>query len=56
MNTMNAAQMGLKGEKLIDFGRTPKWDEYYKRAQNKKFRNKWEKVKKKSKKRIGSLL
>jgi hypothetical protein len=35
-----------KGDDFLSFyGHTPLWDSYYQTSQNKKFKNKWDKVK-----------
>jgi hypothetical protein len=44
LKDLNKIRMSLKANKIY-CGMTPLWDEYYVDAQNKKFKNKWEKVK-----------
>jgi hypothetical protein len=39
-NTLQATE-----DFLSCYGNTPLWDTYYAKAQNKKFKNKWDKVK-----------
>ncbi|HKL04048.1 MAG TPA: hypothetical protein VJ911_10240 [Cryomorphaceae bacterium] len=48
LKDLNKVRMSLKSNKIYG-GMTPLWDEYYVKAQNKKFKNKWEKVKRNSK-------
>ncbi len=45
LRELNKIRMSLKASKVYS-GMTPLWDEYYEQAQNKKFKNKWDKVKK----------
>lgn len=46
LKDLNKIRMSLKSNK-IHGGMTPLWDEFYVKSQNRKFRNKWEKVKSK---------
>jgi hypothetical protein len=47
LKELNKIRMNLKPNRIYG-GMTPLWDEYYVKAQNKKFKNKWEKVKKRN--------
>lgn len=44
LKDLNKTRMDLKANKIYG-GMTPLWDEYYVKAQNRKFKNKWDKVK-----------
>lgn len=45
LKDLNKIRMGLQGNRVYS-GMTPLWDEYYAKAQNQKFKNKWDKIKK----------
>ncbi len=45
LKELNKIRMSLKANKIYS-GMTPLWDEYYTEAQNIKFKNKWDQVKK----------
>lgn len=45
LKELNKIRTSIKANKIYS-GMTPLWDEYYVKAQNKKFKNKWDKIKK----------
>lgn len=44
LKELNKIRTSMKANKTYS-GMTPLWDEYYVKAQNKKFKNKWDKIK-----------
>jgi hypothetical protein len=44
LKDLNKIRMSLQNNRIYG-GMTPLWDEYYVKAQNNKFKNKWEKIK-----------
>ncbi len=45
LKDLNKIRMSIKSNQY-SVGMTPIWDEFYEQAQNKKFKNKWDKIRK----------
>jgi hypothetical protein len=46
LKELNKARISLQANKNYHYaGMTPLWDEFYVKAQNKKFKNKWDRIK-----------
>jgi len=44
LKELNKIRMSLKANK-VSVGLTPLWDQFYVKEQNRKFKNKWDKIK-----------